>query len=490
MTQSTMTAQAAAVDPAAALADDPRSLFVNAESMFGVAYPDIQRLQLTALQRRFDELVDRLPLLRRRAAQAGVGSIETLDDAALLLYPSTIYKSYRRDSLDNGNFAGLTEWLQRLTSHDLSAVSMAGVGTLDGWLARLETATPLRVCHSSATSGKLSFVPRSLPEWERRARTMSYVNEAVGDDAGPRTVDLTGMPIISTFYRSGHSAFLMSFDWNVRVHGDPNRVASVYPGHLSSDLLVLAGRLRAAAGDQALPSDPEVLGVSVYLREHWDELLQLSSAPAKQLLAEYVKDLAARFGGQRVFIIGVWPTLVDAAAAASRLDITECFSPDSIVHTGGGNKGRSLSTTADRMVLDWLGVRAVTDAYGMSEIMGMNGLCRFGNYHINAWTIPFAFDEGGQPMPRSGTRQGRFGAIDLMAGTYWGGFQSSDIVNLTYDPGCACGRSGPYLDQVINRLADSADEKISCAATPALHDDLIRVVRDWELHRPTSVGSA
>jgi hypothetical protein len=470
-------------DPAVLLADDPRRLFPTAHDMYSLPYEEVEQLQLQALKRRFDELLERLPLLHRRAETSGVPCIDQLTDAGKLLYPSGVYKSYQREWLDSGDFERLTGWLQRLTSHDLSLVSTTGVRGLDDWFGRLEATTPLRVCHSSATGGKLSFVPRAEAEWRRRAQTMSYVNESVGDEHGPRQVTLQGMPMISSFYRSGHSAFLMSFDWNVRVHGDAEQVASVYPGELSSDLLVLGGRLREASGDRGLPSDPSALGLSVALAERWDELQQLVASPTEDLLDAYVQGLASRFGGQRVLVIGVWPTLVDAASVAARNELIGCFHPESIVHTGGGSKGRDLPGNAEEMVLQWLGASGITQTYGMSEIMGMNGLCRAGKYHLNAWTIPYVIDGRGQCLPRTGTQSGRFGAVDLMASSYWGGFLSSDMVTLSFDPTCACGRLGPYLERHIHRHEEAADAKVSCAATPALHDDVIRVIRDWQQQR-------
>lgn len=319
---------------------------------------------------------------------------------------------------------------------------------------------------------------------------MSYANEAVGDEPGPRQVELSGLPLISSFYRTGHSAFLMSFDWNVRVHGDEERVASVYPGELSSDLLLLGGRLRAATGNRGLPADPASLGLSESLAGRWDEIRQLVASPTQDLLDRYVQDLANRFGGQQVWVIGVWPTLVDAAAVAARNSLREVFDPSSLVHTGGGSKGRDLPADAEQNVLQWLGVPGVTQTYGMSEIMGMNGLCRAGNFHLNAWTIPFIVDEAGKPLPRIGTQHGRFGAVDLMASSYWGGYLSSDLVTMTFDRECACGRIGPHLGQDVQRFTDEVDEKVSCAATPALHDDLVRVIRDWQQHQRLDIGTA
>ena len=465
-------------DEAQLLIDAPRQLFSTAADMYSVPYEQVREWQLVALRRRFEKAVDAVPLARRLADRAGLTSITSLVDGSRLLYPANIYKSYQTAWLESGAFDRMTDWLQQLTAHDLSSVNTAACSSLDQWFTTLEDASPLRLCHSSSTSGKLSFVPRAEAEWSRRATTMPYASEAAGVEEGPRAVSFAGLPIVSPFYRSGHSAFLMSLDWNIRVHGDESLVETLYPGHLSSDLLGLAARLRLAAGSGALPSDASGWALPSWLADRWDEVLELTSRPASGRLREFVQHTYDRFAGQRVFLIGVWPSLVDAAAVAADLGIRDVFAPDSIIHTGGGGRGRDLPADAAELVNRWLGVPAIRDTYGMSEIMGMNVRCVADRYHLNPWTVPYVLDDDGRtPMPAEGRQTGLFGAIDLLAESYWGGYASTDRVTLTWNPACPCGRTGPYLDTDIRRATAGADDKVSCAATPALHDDLGALLR-------------
>jgi Acyl-protein synthetase, LuxE len=453
------------------LADDPRSLFETARRMYATPYGEVERWQLEAVRQRFDSLVDGVPALKRMAERATVRSVSDLEQTAKLLYPGSIYKSYRLRWLESREFPPLTHWLQQLTTHDLSGVKLEGCATLDEWFTRIEAGTSLRICHSSSTSGKLSFVPRSVEEWVRRSRTMEFASEPAGREDGDDRVELSGLPIISPFYRSGHSAFLMSLDWNIKVFGHEEQVVTAYPGALSSDLMLLAGQLRNA--------NPDEESVPALLRDRSEEFQAAVRGVSSDALAHFVSESHRRFGNQQVFLIGVWPNLVDASVAAAALGLEGCFAPDTIVHTGGGSKGRDLPPDASKGVFRWLGVSDVRDTYGMSEVMGINQRCLHDKYHFNPWTIVHVLDPTTlNPAPRSGTHTGRLAAVDLMASSYWGGYVSSDLVTLTWSPSCACGRQGPYIGTDIKRVQDEgSDEKVSCAATPAAFEHALEFLR-------------
>jgi hypothetical protein len=466
-------------DDARLLADDPRALFGSAAKMFAIPYDEIRELQLEALRYRFDALRPRVQLLSRLAERNGVDAIEDLGTGGRLLYPSNVYKSYPFAWLADGRYDRLVNWLQQLTAHDVSNVDVSGVESLDDWFTRLEGVTDLRVCHSSSTTGKLSFVPRGVDEWVRRSESLPFAYEAAGTDDGPEHVSFDGLPFVTTFYRGGHSAILMHTDWFIRVHTDPDgthpeRVLTLHPGSLSSDLMVLAGRLRSGQ----LSGDPRSMQLPQRLLERRDELSALLEGTTGERIEAFVTEAADRFGGQRCLVGGVWPTMVDAAAAALALGLRNVFDPSSFVMSGGGEKGRTLPENATQMVLDWTGVRRLHEGYGMSELMGANVKCSAGKFHLNPWLVPYVLDvESLDPLPSSGRATGRLAGIDLMAGTYWSGFISTDLVTLTWEPRCACERQGPYLEPEIRRVDNVEDDKISCAATPGAHDETIEFLR-------------
>lgn len=466
-------------DQAQLLADDPRGLFGSAREMFAAPYAEIRELQLAALRARLEQLRPRVTLLNRLADRNGVDTVRSLDDGAGLLYPSNVYKSYPFGWLDDHEYGRLTRWLQQLTAHDLSAVDLTGVVSLDEWFVRLESVTDLRLCHSSSTTGKLSFVPRGVDEWRRRAAALAFAYEAAGTDDGPARVSFDGLPFVSTFYRTGHSAILMHTDWFIRVHTDPDgthpeRVLTLHPGALSSDLMVLAGRLRSGQ----LNGDARSMELPRHLLQRRDELGALLEGTTGDRIDAFVAEAAERFGGQRVVLESVWPSLVDAAVAAKRLGIRHVFHPESYVMTGGGSKGRDLPDDAHELVVEFLGVEHLREGYGMSELMGANAKCSFDRFHLNPWLVPYVLDpESLEALPSEGRVTGRFAGIDLMASSYWSGFVSTDLVTLAWDDRCDCGREGPYLEPEIGRVDNVEDDKISCAATPGAADETIEFLR-------------
>jgi hypothetical protein len=459
--------------------DSPRGYFKSARRMFSVPYEEIRRLQLEALRYRFDTLRPHVKLLDRLATRNGVDAIESLGDGGRLLYPSNVYKSYPFAWLEDGEYRRLTNWLQQLTAHDLSTVDLADVGTLDDWFDRLEAVTNLRLCHSSSTTGKLSFVPRGVDEWVRRTRTLPFGAEAAGNDEGPEQVSYEGLPMISTFYRSGRSATLANTEWMIREFIDPDgthpeRVLTLHPGAMSSEIMVLAGRLRSGQ----LTGDPRSMQLPQRLIERRGQLNALLAGTTGERINEFVTEAKDRFGGQRVMLGGVWPTMVDAAAAALALGHRNVFREDSLLSSGGGEKGRTLPENAREMVQDWSGVSRMGDAFGMSELMGANSRCSHGKYHLNPWLVPYVLDvDSLDPLPSVGTQTGRFAGVDLCASSFWSGYISTDVVTIHWDPKCECGREGPRIDTDIRRVANVEDDKISCAATPGAHDETIEFLR-------------
>ena len=459
--------------------DEPRSFFGTARNMYSIPYVEIRRLQLAALQHRFEALRPKVKLLDKLAARNGVDGIEDLATGGKLLYPSNVYKSYPFSWLEEGNYKRLTNWVQQLTTHDLSKVNLDGVVMLDDWFARLEEVTDLRLCHSSSTTGKLSFVPRGVDEWIRRTRTTLFVFEAAGNEDGPEEASLEGMPQIGTFYKYGHSATLAGNYWMTKILVDPegkypDRSLTLHPGRMSSEIMVLAGRLRAGQ----LSGDPRSMQLPQRLIERRSQLTELLAGTTGERINDFVTEARDRFGGQRVLLGGVWPSMVDAATAALGLGHRDVFASNSLIMSGGGEKGRTLPSNAREMVFEWSGVNRLGDAYGMSELMGANVRCSCGKFHINPWLIPYVLDvDTLDPLPTKGVVTGRLGGIDLMASSFWSGYISTDLVTLNYEGGCACGREGPYLEPEIRRVQNVEDDKISCAATPGAHDDTIEFLR-------------
>src|ERR1700756_2060765 len=136
------------------------------DELFGMDRAEVETFQLRSARRRFEELVPRGKLLKGQVDAAGITAIRSLEDLVPLLFKDAVYKSYPISLIEKNRFDELTRWMAGLTSLDLSGVDVRGAEGIDSWLDALEAQTPLRVFHTSGTSGKLSFLPRSTVEEE------------------------------------------------------------------------------------------------------------------------------------------------------------------------------------------------------------------------------------------------------------------------------------------------------------------------------------
>tara|TARA_R110002110_G_scaffold400712_1_gene617255 strand:- start:2888 stop:3376 length:489 start_codon:yes stop_codon:yes gene_type:complete len=144
------------------------------------------------------------------------------------------------------------------------------------------------------------------------------------------------------------------------------------------------------------------------------------------------------------------------------------FTEDSLVGSGGGNKGQILPADWQQQIEEVVG-SPLALVYGMSELCGMMNLCSHGHYHVPTTLVLYVLDEhSGNALPRRGQQTGRAAFFDLLPETYWGGFITGDEVTVNWDGTCGCGRQGEYLYQDIHRFSDKhgGEDKISCAGAP------------------------
>jgi hypothetical protein len=445
--------------------DDPVSHFDgSARAMHALDPDELSALQQAAMRRRFADLRDRIPVLKVMADQQGVDSVEDFDDVVPLLFEHGVYKSFPPALIERGRFDLLTQWLDRLTSHDLGAVSVDDCDSLDSWFATLDDCTPLRVSHSSGTTGAVSFLPRSAHEWGLLGSTLRL--EAL-DAAGRSVNDQVNFDVIWPLHRWGYSAILRGADAYARfLAGDESRFHALTAGRMSADVMFMAGRLRAAAARGEL--DAVRLSPTMMKRREEFAAMQLEM---RDMLPRFLENTTSELAGRRVFIIGTWASLYDLASSALAEGKRQMFAPDSVIFAGGGPKGQVVPTDWEDKVREFAGVDQIQHLYGMSEVMGMNRLCERGRFHVPPWVVPFVLDpDTGAPFPRSGVQSGRAAFLDLMAQSYWGGFVSGDAVTISWD-NCPCGRKTPHFARSIVRLSDErgGDDKITCAAAPDAH---------------------
>ena len=431
---------------------------------------DREPLQLQALQLRFDRLRGRIPALEILADKQGIAHIRNFDDALAVAFDHRVYKSYPMSLIEKRDFKRLTAWLQRLTTFDLSAVPLEGLDSVDAWLDRLDQ-HGMVIGHSTGTTGKLSFVPRS--RIEKPAWISSYFEcfaAAAGVD--PRK---TRMHSFFPGYRGGHHMMVkMVTMFAAESLGGLDSHHTLYDYSVSSDLMSLAGRLQSAEDKgelQRLQIDPKLL-------EQRRELIERSRRRDADLEAWFLK-MAQEYRGRQVRIGGTFADLTRIAIAGKAKDIKCSFAPGSVLVGGGGMKGyKDAPPDWEKQVKEFFGIEKMASMYGMSEIMGNGPLCPEGYFHLPPYTIPVLVDAESRALPQTGVQQGRMAVFDLLADTYWGGSISGDKVTVHWEDDCQCGWAGPRVGKTIERYAESegGDDKITCAGSAQAYSEFMDYV--------------
>jgi hypothetical protein len=435
------------------------------DELFGMERGEIEAFQLQALKTRFDSLAPGLKRLKSKADRAKIASIHTLTDVVPLLFNHTEYKSYPLSLLEKNRFDLLTRWFDDLTSVDLSGISVAHCGGIDEWLDTLESHTALRPNHTTGTSGKLSFIPRTTLERDLYFKAYTKNYEGFGDQPGFKLGgDGVRVPVIYPSVRHGrYIAQTLIGMLAEQVAPSPDQLYTQSSGSLSADLASLAGRIRVAQAKGELSNLHLSDAMRAKMRAYFEELER-----RPEEMSAFFESMARELQGERVFVISQASYLFKATLKAEELGMSNIFSADSFGSAGGGGKDIILPDDWKQRVSAFTGINQWASSYAMTEITGTMPMCEFGHYHIQPLHIPFLLDpDSGECLPRNGRRTGRFAFYDLMPQTYWGGFITGDEVTIEWDSPCPCGRKGVYAVGQIERYSSkvTGDDKITCAAT-------------------------
>lgn len=454
------------------LVQDPLN-FVDAsyDQAFLLDAAERDRIQLAGLQRRFDALRERVPVLCKLAAEQGIERIERIDDVVPLLFPHTVYKSYPLSVLERGDFQRLTRWLDGLTRYDLSRFDASGLESIDAWIGRLDATTDLRILHTFGTSGKLSFMPRTAEQWVQANHITAHcIRDWHGPDSGPDLL-VERLPMVQPGYRHGAGATYRGVELMVKLWagGDDNALFLYPDDYFSADIASLAGRLRAAEARGVQGG----LELSPALLARRDEFAARERQRPERM-KEFIRTAIQRYGGRNICLFAVWPILFEWAEEGLAAGIRRAFGEGSQLISGGGSKGRVLPEDYRAQISEFLGFDRVIEFYGMSELMVNSPRCEAGNYHVPPVVVPFVLDpQTGTPLPRSGLQTGRFAVFDLLPDSYWGGLVTGDQVTMGgWEHPCDCGRQGVYVHADIRRFGEmqGGDDKINCAGAPEAHD--------------------
>lgn len=444
-------------------------LDMSTEELFDIDWEVLEPLQIELAQRQFQALRPKIKVLDRLADEVGVSAINTIEDLVPLGLPHTFYKSYSLGDIQKRRFDRLTNWLSTLSAYDLSDIDVAGCDTIEDWLLRLEAATPIRPVSSSGTSGKISFVPRGVPE--DIAQTIMFVRffEAYGEEYG---VDIRNgdVPFLCPWPSdAGRQAFINTVDLlrNSFYSEHPDLIKTVGRGRITADELLLASKLNRA----------QSLGEELELTEAEARIAQTVADRNRAMpnrVDQFVDEVVSKLSGQKVVLFGFWTQLYQLAAACKAKGVTVDWSPDSLIVTGGGTKGFTFPDGWMELLREVFPFH-LREVFGMSETTASGVCCSKGNIHTLPWGIKHVVDpETGLSRPRSGVQTGRLLVHDLTAESMWPTTLTGDQVTINFDGGCGCGRKGPYLLNSIQRLsaAQGGDDKITCAKTPQAYEKL------------------
>jgi hypothetical protein len=440
------------------------------EKLLALSRRDVEDLQLAALQYRYANLKDGVAALERLAKKQGVTRIDTLSDALPLFFDHRVYKSYPLSLIETRDFPKLTAWLGRLTIHKLSQMDLSGLTTLDSWLDRLES-FGMMIGHSTGTTGKLSFIPRSIVEWPAWRDGYNEANRAATG------VDPTKefLPTFSPSYRGGHQmGQKMMMLFNVQGAGGPEEYHTLYQTPLSADLMSLAGRLQAAEDKGEL----EKLGLDPVLLAKRQEMIE-QGRRREQDLESWFHKVIEEYRGRRVKIFGSFGDLTRVALSGKAKGLQCSFAPDSFIMSAGGMKGfKDAPPDWEERIKSFFGIRKFCSVYGMSESAGIAPMCEHGFFHFMPYTIPYVLDKDGKELPRQGVQTGRMALFDLLTETHWGGFISGDQVTIHWDEDCKCGWKGARISRDIQRFAEMAggDDKITCAGSQQAYNEFMNYV--------------
>jgi hypothetical protein len=433
--------------------------------LFHMGRADAEDFQMAGARRRFAEQRPLVKALQTHSDSVGVTAIDRLEDLAPLLFQESIYKSYPVSLIEKNRFDLLTKWLGAYTVLSVSTVDVSACQSIDSWLAALDAQTALRVIHTSGTTGKLSFIPRSV--FEEEFWFKGYVKCAVFDSRPEFSLGREGderLPMVAPMPRFGRYVAQRNLRYiETRVVPTPEQLYTISDGTLSADLVSLSGRIRVAQAKGTLSQLKLPDALRAAMRQYLQELER-----RPQESAAFFRNITDRLRGKRVIINAPTNLIFDAAVIGLKRGMRGVFSPDSIGVTGGGGKDVKLPPNWLDVLREFTGIADWRRNYGLSELVGIMPMCEEGYYHIQPYIVPFLLEpHSGELLPREGTVTGRFAFFDLLAQTYWGGMVSGDKLTITWDWECPCGRFGPRVHNDITRYSAeiTGEDKVTCAAT-------------------------
>lgn len=430
-------------------------MILDPDTAYDQPASDIAALQLRAAQELFDERRTQIPLVARRAEEAGITRIDKLDDIVPLLFAHTVYKSYPPSFVEQGRWDRMLQWLNTLSVADVSDVDVAGVKDVDDWIARLWSAGHM-VLATSGSSGKCSFLNHTRGDSSMKKR---HFRRSVGwpfvKANADRDVFWLG-PI------NGANSATEAARFNAENFGRPGHTHALTDEPLRiADVSRMASMRKRMADGSATPQE-----IAAFEQEAVGKFAAGRAAMLK--LVDTILDRRR----EPMMVAGMWAQYMALIARARERGIGDGeFHPRTVVNAGGGVKGVVLPDDYKEQVARFVGPVIRPGAYGMTELAQVMPRCEAGRYHRAPGLIWLILDRDGERLlsatdGEDGVVEGRFAFLDLLYEGRWGGLITGDKVTVDFKPRCPCGRHGPTLFDTISRFAAiGEDDHIGCAGT-------------------------
>jgi hypothetical protein len=430
-------------------------LITNPDAAYSRRAADLEPFQLDAARELFTERREQIPLLRKRAEDAGLKEIRAVEDLVPLLFAHTVYKSYPQSFIDQGRWTRMLQWLDTLSVEDVTQVDVSGVKDIDDWIERLWAAGHM-VLATSGSSGKCSFLNHTRGDKEMKKRHFLYsIGWPFVKASKDRMVFWLGP-------NKGPNSAIEAANITAENWGRPGSVFALTDEPLRiSDVSRMAAMRKKMVEGTATPQ--EIAKFEAEAARKADE-----GQKAMLKLADTILDHRR----EPIYISGLWSQYMALIQRARERGIGDGeFHPQSVVQAGGGIKGVALPPDYKEQVERFVGKVTRPGAYGMTELAQVMPRCEAGRYHRAPALIWLILDQTGEKLLTAkdgidGVVEGRFGFLDLLYEGRWGGLITGDKVTVDFAEECPCGRPGPtILDNITRYAQPGGDDHIGCAGT-------------------------
>jgi hypothetical protein len=429
---------------------------VEADDRYDYSAKDLRQAQVDAMNERFQDRVGKIKLVARRAEEAGIDQVRSIEEVVPLLLPHTAYKSYPESFLMDERWDRLGKWLDTVATYRVPPQDVSQIHGIDDWIEKLQDSGHFVSC-SSGTTGKSAMLVASQKdmEWVQKEAPQAYTwGSGVKLDRSRRMFGLAPVATVPRNDATGKAYTAALLDPRFERFHYP--VPPITVGSLTQ-MVVL--RKKIADGTIQPEELAEFERVSAERQQAVDDAVGITA----KALVEARHD--------KLHVTGLWAGLYNVAKAVRDMGYSaKDFNPENSIYVGGGLKRARLPDDYREFVYETFNIQPERNYqnYSMQELhSGMPRCQKGGRYHLPPWLVPLILDKSGDNLLpiAEGEYEGRAAFFDLSIDGRWGGVISGDKVSIDFSP-CACGAKGPSIRDDVVRYADlEGDDKIGCAGT-------------------------